>query len=477
MGIALQGIDNFEDWFQPSLEKLGYESTFAPMPGKDCGCALCWRQDTLRLRSLDKRPHEWANGVNGSAYGGFGARRSAPQCSVPVLIAELATSGEGEQAMAPFVVAVGQFTGMPQVEQLAKRLSRYPYHLRQFIMAASFTSDPGTPSAACPCSAYRSVLGVEPSWSASQTSLPHVADYIFTSGGIKAQRVLSIQDMAAMGTSADSYPSNHCMLMTELEMIPPTELEANLKDFRDLWRLKGPAVIGSFIHPLAASACDDDMEIGMRLWALFIVLRQIAWFFDAHARDREGNKLPLQGDDERQQAKALGDLLKSKQAEFDTSSVAPELVQFEFLLGAVQDGVRLLTVDNVRERAAAVEAARAFLGHDAEGWTPLRTASFSGGSRPMRSVVGVAPVPHSVGLPGVRELGRELRGLLRRKHKCDWRVAAAGIERLMQCALTAGGEGLCAGYWGRRGGLPGDGGCDEWGEAGLRLCVLDGQLD
>jgi endonuclease/exonuclease/phosphatase family metal-dependent hydrolase len=61
--IALQEVDHFYDWFEPVLNKHGYEGLFFKKPNSPCrssrdpsledGCALFWKNESMKLVSFE----------------------------------------------------------------------------------------------------------------------------------------------------------------------------------------------------------------------------------------------------------------------------------------------------------------------------------------------------------------------------------------------------------------------------------------
>jgi len=61
--ITLQECDHYDDFFQPELLRRGYSGHFAPKPSSPClivsdksdGCALFWKFDRIKIKSLRVR--------------------------------------------------------------------------------------------------------------------------------------------------------------------------------------------------------------------------------------------------------------------------------------------------------------------------------------------------------------------------------------------------------------------------------------
>ena len=242
--IAMEEVDHYHDFFQPTLQALGYESRYIKKPNSPCrnsldpsledGCALFWRGDRLALVDTETMNYDKLS-PDGVATGS--------KSNQVALLATLLAPGAGPAVfavthLAASKTAEGERTRAQQVTQLLDRLLalRLPC-----VVLADLNATP-RPSGGYACEAYPAALahplgvrsayagaceGEEPAYTtwkrrgAAETR--HTIDYILVSGGVGVARVLLAPadgDVAAERLPGWRYPSDHVALAAELRLPP-----------------------------------------------------------------------------------------------------------------------------------------------------------------------------------------------------------------------------------------------------------------
>lgn len=249
--VCLEEVDHYGDWFQPVMQRLGYEGRYVAKLNSPCknsldptledGCALFWRRAVLDAVSVDEFRYVELDSA------GARTNERANQCA---LIATLRPRGgaAGDADAVVFVAThlvakkseAGERWRADQVRQLLDHLAGLG---RPCVVLLDMNAAPSTSGIApypplaytaalehrlAPSSAYAALVagGAEPGWTTwkrrkGQPTAKHTIDYVLVTGGVTPLAVLdppADDDVDPERLPGWRYPSDHVALFAELAL-------------------------------------------------------------------------------------------------------------------------------------------------------------------------------------------------------------------------------------------------------------------
>jgi len=243
--VTLEELDQYDDFFQPLMNKFGYDSIFQPK--LDAPTLGIWTEIMTEKDRLGQIPYNsdgsaifWKrSGFEGvqSRSLNYSSKDGTPHTQVGV-VARLLNKKNG----LTFLVACTHLKSKPPHE--AKRVQQitqfmdYVFAMQTskdepIVLTGDFNADPNndvhTAASARLTSAYQQLLGSEPAYTTCKVRKKgeacHTIDYIFLSNGAQVTSCLSIPEYSTLPTERIptwSYPSDHLSIGADVLLWPTT---------------------------------------------------------------------------------------------------------------------------------------------------------------------------------------------------------------------------------------------------------------
>jgi len=217
--IALEECDHFSDWFQPKLEKEGYEGIFYPKPYKPAnapqadGTALFWRKDKFKLlkQSYSQYSPEESQGV------------------VLVLLENSTEPGKNVCVAATHLKASLGFEERRETQGkiLLQTINNFiPEKDYPVIILGDFNDTPDSAVHKVMRESYTSAYEDKPghwtTWKKRKEEVKRTIDYIwYCSGKLRATHILAIPEDkdCPLLLPAEYHPSDHMMIAAKFSFL------------------------------------------------------------------------------------------------------------------------------------------------------------------------------------------------------------------------------------------------------------------